>query len=217
TSLAGRTKKPLALPGKVRVGGFGGVEGLIQYLTDSEIHCLIDATHPFAAQMSWHAYEATTAIDLPLLRIERPAWLPQKGDRWIEVPTLAAAADQLPSTAKRVFLTIGRQQLAPFAPLSQFWFLMRSIDSPQADLPLPPGEILLARGPFSVEQERTLLLDYQIDVVVSKNSGGPDTYAKVEAARALHIPIVMVQRPVMPPGDAVPDATTAVQWLMQHL
>lgn len=217
SSLAGRTCQPSELMGSVRSGGFGGARGLAAYLRDHHIHALIDATHPFAQQMSWNAVEAAQATGVDYLRLERPAWARAKGDRWIEVETVAAAAKAIPLAARRVFLTIGRQQLAPFSSLTYLWFLMRSIDPPDASLPLPNGELLLSRGPFSLEQERNLLQDYQIDVIVSKNSGGDATYAKIIAARELHLPVVMVRRPVMPSGATVADVEGALAWLKEIL
>lgn len=213
SSLAGRTQQPAVLLGAVRTGGFGGTAGLVAYLQTEEIHVLVDATHPFATQMSWQAAAAATAVGIPFLMLVRPAWQQVEGDRWIEVATIEAAVQAIPATATRVFLTIGRQQLAPFAALSQTWFLMRSIDPPASDLDLPPGEVLLDRGPFTLEQERELLHTQQIQAIVSKNSGGPATYAKIIAARELGIPVVMVQRPAMPEGEMVVDVEGAIDWL----
>jgi precorrin-6A/cobalt-precorrin-6A reductase len=217
SSLAGRTLQPTLPPGLLRSGGFGGAEGLTAYLQDQNIKALIDATHPFAAQMSWNAAAATAKTGVPYLRLERPAWTKERGDRWIDVETVEAAVQAIPSDAKRVFLSIGRQQLAPFVSLSHRWFLMRAIDPPGAHLPLPPGELLLDRGPFSLAQERQLLQDYRIDAMVSKNSGGAATYPKLIAARELNLTVVMVQRPTMPPGETVADVEGAIAWLCQML
>lgn len=217
TSLAGRTQQPLAVPGKLRVGGFGGEAGLISYLREYRIDLLIDATHPFAAQMSWHAAAAAAVCRIPHLMLQRPAWQPVAGDRWIDVPTHAAAAAALPNEAQRVFLTIGRQELAAFAHLTNRWWLMRMIDPPTPTAPVPPGEILLERGPFSLEHERSLLQRYKIDVVVSKNSGGAATYAKLIAARELGIPVVMVQRSPIPVVERVADVEGAIAWLHKYL
>jgi precorrin-6A/cobalt-precorrin-6A reductase len=201
----------------IRIGGFGGSNGLATYLQEHCIDLLIDATHPFAAQISWHAAAAATTVGLPHLMLVRPEWQKIVGDRWLEVETVEAAAQAMPKSAKRVFLTIGRQQLAPFAPITDRWFLMRSIDPPAADLPLPSGELLLDRGPFTLDSERDLLKKYEIDAIVSKNSGGDATYAKIMAARELGLPIVMVQRPPMPQGDRVADVPSAVAWVKQRL
>jgi precorrin-6A/cobalt-precorrin-6A reductase len=215
TSLAGRTRQPATLVGPVRVGGFGGGSGLAVYLREERINLLIDATHPFAAQMSWNAATAATEVGIPYLILVRPAWTKMAGDEWIEVESVEAAVKAIPTTAKRVFLTIGRQQLAPFAALTETWFLMRAIDPP--DVTIPYGKLLLDRGPFNLASERKLLRDYQIQAIVSKNSGGEATYPKIIAARELGIPIVMVQRQVFPPGEQVADVESAVAWLNQNL
>jgi len=216
TALAGRTQQPSALPGAVRVGGFGGSDGLLAYLKEQRIGILIDATHPFAAQMSWNAAIAASEARLPHLMLVRPAWEKVVGDRWIEVETVEAAAQAIPTHARRIFLTIGRQQLAPFALLTH-WFLMRSIDPPGTGMALPNGELLLDRGPFTLENEIALLKQHRIEAIVSKNSGGDATYAKIMAARELELPIVMVQRPAMPSGDRVSDVASAVEWVKRML
>ena len=216
TSLAGRTRQPSVPSGTVRVGGFGGVTGLAAYLREQHIDMLIDATHPFAAQISWNAATAATEVGIPHLRLVRPAWAKVAGDVWIEVESVEAAAAAIP-VAERVFLTIGRQQLAPFVALTDIWFLTRSIDPPAPDVAIPNGELLLDRGPFKLEQERQLLQNYQIDAIVSKNSGGNATYAKIVAARELSLPVVMVQRPVMPTGERVEDVAGALVWLRQQV
>ena len=215
TSLAGRTLQPIAPPGNYRVGGFGGSAGLAVYLRDRSIDFLIDATHPFAAQMSWNAAAAALEVGIPYLMLVRPVWEKVEGDRWIEVESIDAAAKAIPVKARRVFLTIGRQQLASFLGLENIWFLMRSIDPPEP--PIPDGKLLLDRGPFHLEQEQELLREYQIDAIISKNSGGDATYAKVIAARELEIPLVMVQRPAMPVGKKVANIADALTWLQQQI
>ena len=217
TSLAGRTQNPTAIAGSVRVGGFGGVAGLSDYLHDRQINYLIDATHPFASQMSHNAAIATRDVGIPHLMLVRPAWEKQSGDRWIEVESVEAAVFALEQTAKRVFLTIGRQQLAPFARLHNIWFLMRSIDPPSPDIALPNGITVLDRAPFTIAQEKQLMINHTIDTIVSKNSGGNATYAKIVAARELEIPIVMVQRSPTPPVERVADVEGAIGWLLDHL
>jgi precorrin-6A/cobalt-precorrin-6A reductase len=145
----------------------------------------------------------------------RPAWLKTPEDRWIEVENVASAAQAIPAIAQRVFLSIGRQELTPFVNVPKVWFLMRSIDPP--DLEIPKGKLLLDRGPFSLQQERQLLQEYQIDAIVSKNSGGDATSAKIIAAREFGIPVVMVQRPAIPLGEQVTDADSAVVWFTKNL
>jgi precorrin-6A/cobalt-precorrin-6A reductase len=217
TTLAGRTNNPQAVLGTVRIGGFGGEAGLVAYLQTEKIDFIIDATHPFAAQISWHVAGAATKVGIPRLLLVRPAWVRSIEDTWIEVERIEAAVQAIPASAERIFVTIGRQQLAPFAVLTDKWCLMRSIDPPDPSIPLPPGKLLLDRGPFSLEGERQLLREYQIQAIVSKNSGGDATYAKIIAARELGLPVVMVQRPIVPEGERVADVAGAVEWLIDRL
>jgi precorrin-6A/cobalt-precorrin-6A reductase len=215
-SLAGRTRQSVKpSSGEIRIGGFGGQAGLIEYLQSQHINVLIDATHPFAAQISWNAAKAAIATNIPYLMVIRPAWIETLEDQWIEVENVASAAQIIPAIAQRVFLSIGRQELTPFVNVPKVWFLMRSIDPP--DLEIPKGKLLLDRGPFSLQQERQLLQEYQIDAIVSKNSGGDATYAKIIAARELEIPVVMVQRPAMPIAEKVTDVDRAVAWFTENL
>jgi precorrin-6A/cobalt-precorrin-6A reductase len=216
TSLAGRTCQPIVSSKNTRIGGFGGVAGLIDYLKVHSIDLLIDATHPFAAQISFNAAVAARAVNIPHLMLVRPAWKSMADDDWIDVESNAAAAKVLPELAQRIFLTIGRQELAAFAHLKN-WFLMRMIDSPLPDTTVPLGKVLLDRGPFSLENERSLLQQYEIGAIVSKNSGGDATYAKIIAARERKIPIVMVQRPAVPPGEKVADIESAIAWLRKQM
>jgi len=218
SSLAGRTQQPLTpKTGTVRIGGFGGAAGLAAFLLDRPIDLLIDATHPFAAQISANAAVAAAECNVPYLMLVRPAWERVEGDRWIEVASHSEAAKALSGQSQRVFLTIGRQELAEFAGLDSIWFLMRAIDPPALNTPVPKGKLLLARGPFTLEDERQLLLEYQIDTIVSKNSGGDATYAKIVAARELGIPVVMVQRPQIPDVEQVADVEGAIAWLIKQL
>jgi precorrin-6A/cobalt-precorrin-6A reductase len=217
TSLAGRVRQPATPAGEVRIGGFGGTDGLAIYLREQRIDLLIDATHPFAAQMSRHAAAAALACGVPHLMLVRPPWTPVAGDRWLSVDSNAAAVVVLPKVGRRVFLTIGRQELAAFASLQELWFLMRMIDPPRPDTPVPPGTVLLARGPFTLEDERQLLQTHAIEVVVSKNSGGDATYAKIRAARELGLPVVMIERPPLPAGEQVEDVGQAMAWLVKHV
>ena len=217
TSLAGRTHRPVTPSGRVRIGGFGGDAGLIDYMREQHVDLLIDATHPFAAHISFNAATAAQVCGLPHLLLVRPPWEPMEGDRWIAVESIAAAVSILPSVAQRVFLTTGRQDLAAFAPLKDLWFLMRMIDPPTPDTPVPPGTLVLERGPFTLEDERELLQTYAIEAIVSKNSGGDATYAKIRAARELVLPVIMVQRPPTPAGARVASVEEALGWLAQYL
>jgi precorrin-6A/cobalt-precorrin-6A reductase len=214
SSLAGRTQNPISPDGAVRIGGFGGAAGLADYLRNCPIHLLIDATHPFAAQITQNAAIAAAAVGIPFLMLNRPAWEKVPGDRWIEVPDNATATTVLP--AQRIFLTIGRQELSAFAHCSEHWFLMRMIDPPAPGTDVPNGEILLKRGSFNLVDERELLRTYNIGAIVSKNSGGDATYAKIIAAREMNIPVVMVQRPVMTEGDIVTSVEDALRWIKKQ-
>ncbi|MFM7363143.1 MAG: cobalt-precorrin-6A reductase [Cuspidothrix sp.] len=216
-SLAGRTLAPHTPVANVRIGGFGGVAGLVNYLQEMKIDILIDATHPFAHQISENAAAATDKVGIPRLMLIRPPWQKLETDNWIEVENNLAAANVLENHSHRVFLTIGRQEIATFAHLHNIWFLMRMIDPPNAGVIVPPGLILYDRGPFTLESEEEILLKYNIDTIVSKNSGGSATYPKIIAARKLEIKVVMVKRPPVPPGEQVADVDAAVQWLLNKL
>jgi precorrin-6A/cobalt-precorrin-6A reductase len=216
TSLAGRTRAPAALPGTVRTGGFGGIDGLAAYLRAERIDRVIDATHPFAATMSAHAVAACAGLGLPLLRIERPAWMPGPDDRWIDVADAEEAANWLASAlpaGSGVLLTLGRQDVAPFRRCAGLHFVLRSIEPP-APQDLPAECLLLAeRGPFTLDGERTLIVDHDIRAVVAKNAGGNATAAKLTAAREAAIPVVMIRRPALPAASAVADIAGALAWL----
>ncbi|WP_127501648.1 cobalt-precorrin-6A reductase [Actinoplanes solisilvae] len=210
TSLAGRTSSPLRPAGEVRVGGFGGVDGLTAYLRSEGIDLLIDATHPFAARISDNAAAAATATGIPLLVVRRPGWLEQPGDVWHRVPDLEEAAALLPRLGHRVFLTAGRQGIAAFAEVDA-WFLARSVEPPEPPMP-SRLETVLDRGPFTLDGERRLLAEHRIDVIVSKDSGGPG--AKLVAARERGIPVVMVDRPRAPAAaGTVASVAEAAAWV----
>jgi precorrin-6A/cobalt-precorrin-6A reductase len=212
-SYAGRTRERVETPGEVRVGGFGGVDGLGRYLRDTGVDVLLDATHPFAAQMPFHAAAAGDATGVARLRVCRPAWTPVPGDRWRPVRDLDGAAAALGDLgARRVFLTTGRQELGPFAALTGVWFLVRAIEPPDP-MPLPDARVVLARGPFAEADEVALLTDHRIDAVVSKNSGGTAAVAKLTAARRLGLPVVMVDRPPAPAGPVAATVDDALAWL----
>jgi precorrin-6A/cobalt-precorrin-6A reductase len=215
-SLAGRTQTPAASPLPRRSGGFGGVQGLADYLTAERIAALMVATHPFATQMRRHAVAAARLRPTPLLIVDRPPWTPLPGDRWTCVPDMTAAARALGETPRRVLLTVGRQDLAPFAAHAQHAYLVRSIDAP-TDLPVGAA-LILDRGPFTEPDERRLMEARGVEVLVTKNAGGDATGAKLAAARALGIEVVMVDRPSLPDlegldGQVVADAVQALEWL----
>jgi len=215
SSLAGRTHDPLRPPGEVRIGGFGGLAGLSAFLREAAIDAVVDATHPFASQIGHAAAEACDALDLPRLRWSRPPWVHQSGDRWTEVQGEAEAADLLSGRARRVFLAIGRQGLNPFRTLSQIWFLIRSIEALPDHAP-PMATWIRARGPFSFEDELALLRDHRIDVMIAKASGGAVSYAKIEAARTLALPVILIARPLPPPGQVVDDLAAVLHWIQKQ-
>lgn len=217
TSLAGRTRSPAPLPGKTRNGGFGGVSGLASYLRSEGIDLLIDATHPYADRISHNAATACAATDTPRLHLLRPAWQETEGDRWIRVADRTAAARRLESLGRRFFLSLGRQDLGAFVGLSDYWFLIRMIDPPDPDQALPTGEVVLGRGPFDQENEMDLLRQHKIDAVITKNSGGDATYAKIAAARELDLPVIVIDRPTPPVGESVTSAGATLAWLERHL
>jgi precorrin-6A/cobalt-precorrin-6A reductase len=212
SSLAGRAADPVLPPGRVRVGGFGGVEGLAEALAGVDV--VIDATHPFAAGMTANAAAAAATTGTPLLRLQRPGWTAGPGDDWRWVSDLEEAAATVAGCAS-VFVTTGRQGLAAFAGLAGA-VLVRSVDPPEVPLPAT-CTVVLARGPFTVEEETALMREHAVDVLVSKDSGGAMTAAKLTAARELGVPVVLVRRPPLPAG--VPVATTverALDWLTEN-
>jgi precorrin-6A/cobalt-precorrin-6A reductase len=215
-SLAGRTTNPAPSPIPTRVGGFGGVEGLRDYLLAERIEAVVDATHPFAEQISANAAAACATARTPLLVFTRPPWRPVEGDRWIEVATIDAAVDALGPTRRTVFLTQGRQQLAAFARAPQHRYIVRTIDRPDAIDALPDARLILARGPFTLADEERLMRDEGVELIVSKNSGGASTYAKIEAARRLGVIVVMASRPAAPDVETVTDLPSALAWIEGH-
>jgi precorrin-6A/cobalt-precorrin-6A reductase len=212
-SYAGRTATPVAQPLPQRVGGFGGVQGLCGYLRAGGFTHVVDATHPFAATMSANAVAACAATGLPLVAFERPAWTPGPGDRWQSVPDLAAAAMALPQAPSCVFLAIGRQHLAAFAGAPQHVYVLRLVDPPAGPLPLPDTRIVIARGPFDAAGDTALMRDHGVQIVVAKNAGGTGARAKLDAARALHLPVILIDRPKVP---ARPVAASVAE-VMAHL
>ncbi|NYZ11731.1 cobalt-precorrin-6A reductase [Azospirillum sp. RWY-5-1] len=212
-SLAGRTARPVLPPLPTRVGGFGGADGLAAYLTENRIGAVVDATHPFAARISANAVAACARAGVPLLVLTRAAWTAGPGDRWIGVPDMAAAAEALRPLGRRVFLTVGRQELAPFAAVPDWSYLIRAVDPPDPPPELPDHRVILDRGPYTLEGELALLAEHRIDALVSKNSGGTATAAKLEAARRLGIPVVMVERPADTGAPTVHAVGAALAWL----
>lgn len=204
-SLAGRTSEPKPLPLPTRIGGFGGVDGLVAYLAKENIHLLVDATHPFASRISANAVASAKVSGVPLFALRRPAWQAVDGDRWIRVKDIEAAVAALGKAPRRVFLAIGRQEAGSFCPSPQHSYLVRSVDPVDPPLAMPDCRYILASGPFAESDEQKLLADERIDVVVSKNSGGDATYGKIAAARDLGIDVIIIERRP-PPG--VTDVAT---------
>ena len=210
-SLAGRTQDPAAQPVPVRTGGFGGSDGLASYLRVEQIGLLIDATHPFAEQISINAQAAARLAGVEMFALRRPCWEKMPGDLWTEVDDIPEAVSALGDGARKVFLAIGRQQAFQFAAAPQHSFLIRSIEPITPPLDLPDVHYLLAAGPFDADQELDLLRRHRIDAVVTKNSGGSATYGKIAAARQLGIEVVMIGRSAMPEVPAVTSVEQAVQ------
>lgn len=212
-SLAGRTAEPKLPPIAWRMGGFGGIEGLRAYLAAESIALVIDATHPFAAQMSHNACLACAQSDLPLLAIERPAWQAEPEDHWIEVQDMPAALAALGSEPKRVFLGVGRLSLPVFEQAPQHVYVIRVIDRPEKTLMLPKMLLIEGRGPFRADDDVALFEKERIDIIISKNSGGSGAFAKIEAARRLMLPVIMVRRPMIPARTCVADVKAAIAWI----
>lgn len=213
SSLAGRTASPRLPSGECRIGGFGGEGGLADYLRRETITMVIDATHPFASRMGWNAARACAALGLPLLRLQRPAWVAGPKDRWTEVENWDEAIPILRRLSSRVFLAVGRQELDAFTGLDELWFLLRFAEEAPPS-PAPTRFALVAdRGPFNPESERALLLAHGIDAIVCRNSGGTAARAKLAAAAELGLPVIMRRRPPRPEGPSVESAEDAAAWV----
>lgn len=215
TSLAGRLEPRPSLAGRVRVGGFGGVDGLARYLRAEAMRLVIDATHPFAAQISVHAAEACQRTGVPRLMLVRPPWRATPADQWVEVETMAAAASYVSAHGRRVFLATGPGSMMWFAENASAWFLVRAFQQPDGLPPLDQCQIIVARPPFTVSGERKLLEDHRIDTMVTKNSGGT-TEAKLTAARETGARVVMVQRPALPDGDRTHSVEVVLGWIAAY-
>lgn len=216
-SFAGTTRAPRPPPIPYRVGGFGGAQGLASFLRHGAYKLMIDATHPFAAQMKRNAAQAAALAGIPLLAVHRPGWHEAPGDIWHHVPDMAQAARALGPTPRRVLLTIGQKDLFVFHSAPWHHYVIRSVDPPDADSLPPHAEVIAARGPFRLEDELALLRGTEISVLVTKNSGGTATAAKLEAARICGVDVVMIDRPEPQTGvDTVENATQVQAWLRAH-
>jgi len=216
TSLAGRVKDPKQPIGEIRIGGFGGIDGLKAFIKTNNVVAVVDATHPFAAQMSRHARTACDETKTMRVQVCRPTWPYVDGDNWIEVENVAEAAEILPDIGSRAFLTVGIGELDPFRNMDEIWSLVRVVDEPSTPLLNGPHLTIAMRGPFAEDDELALLQRYNIDVVVTKHAGGDATYGKLAAARQLNIPVLMVKRPPTEHGDTcAPDGV--LSWLSSIL
>lgn len=212
-SFAGRVDRPKRQPLPQRIGGFGGVAGLRDYLATHQITHVIDATHPFAAQMSRNAVAACAQAGVPLIALTRAPWRAQDADNWTHVPDIAGAVTALQRPAARVMLAVGRMHLAEFAPNPQHFYLLRLVDPPQNAPPFPDHHVLVSRGPFTAADDRALMEEHGIDLIVSKNAGGTGAYAKIEAARALGLPVIMIDRPAIPDRKEAYSVSDVMAWL----
>ena len=212
-SYAGRTAMPVAQPLPVRLGGFGGATGLAQVLRSEGISHVVDATHPFAAQISQNAAAACAETGTPMMAFERPAWVAGKGDRWTMVADTEAAVAALPDRPARVFLAIGKQTLAAFAVKPQHHYLLRLVDPPEGTLPLPDAAAIIDRGPFTLAGDLAVLRNHRISHIVAKNSGGAGAEAKLIAARELGLPVILIDRPALPARMTAHDLATVVDWI----
>lgn len=211
-SYAGRTEAPRAQAIPTRVGGFGGVEGLADHMTREGVTHLVDATHPFAARISANAIAAAELAGVKLLALTRPAWEAGPGDRWIRVADTAEAVAALGGEAARIFLALGRQTIGDFADAAQHFYLLRFVDA--AEVPaLPHHHLVVDRGPFTLAGELALLREHRIEVIVAKNAGGTGARAKLEAARELGLPVVMIDRPFIPDRPRVESVAAVLDWL----
>ncbi|PWK69185.1 cobalt-precorrin-6A reductase [Aminobacter sp. AP02] len=210
-SLAGRTENPVAQPVPVRVGGFGGARGLAEWLAEHKSDLMIDATHPYAARISANAAEAARISGVPILALRRPGWEPVEGDRWTLLDDGDQAVAALGHKPRRVFLALGRQEVAAFETAPQHAYVIRSVDPITPPLGVPDATYILARGPFAEADERALLEAQRIDVIVAKNSGGQATYGKIAAARQLGIEVILFRRPQLPDVPSAPSVSAMAE------
>lgn len=212
-SYAGRTAKPRAQPVPVRIGGFGGVEGLAGWLRAEQVTYLVDATHPFAARISANAIAAAEQAGVPLLALSRPAWRAGAGDRWTPVADLDAAVAALDGPPRRVMLALGRMHVERFAAQPQHDYLLRFVDAPERAPALPRRRLVIDRGPFTVAGDRRLLEAHGTELIVCKNAGGEGAAAKLVAARALGLSVLMIDRPALPPRRTCDSVAAVLDWL----
>ncbi|WNL37691.1 cobalt-precorrin-6A reductase [Halomonas sp. PAMB 3232] len=212
-SYAGRVKTPKAQPLPTRVGGFGGAEGLAAFITQQRITHIIDATHPFASQMSLNVLAANRQTGVPAIALTRPAWRPAAHDDWQHVASIEAAASALEGPPQRVLLAIGRMHLAAFTARPQHHYVLRLVDAPAAPPPLAHFTTTVDRGPFTLEGDLVLLKHQRIERIVCKNAGGDGARAKLDAARRLGVPVIMIERPQLPARREVHGVDEVLAWL----
>lgn len=215
-SYAGRVDNPKLQPLPTRTGGFGGSDGLARYIRDNAVTHVIDATHPFAAQMSWNAAKACEMTGARLAALTRPAWQPQTGDNWQSVPDIDVAIAALEGPPKRVMLALGRLHMDAFAAQPQHHYILRLVDQPEAPPALPSHTVTVARGPFDVANDTALFKAHAVDVVVCKNAGGTGAIAKLHAARALGLPVIMIDRPELPIRPECATPAEIFEWVSDH-
>lgn len=215
-SYAGRVARPKDQPVPIRIGGFGGASGLAAYIRENGVTHLIDATHPFAAEMSGNAVTGAAKAGVPVVALTRPPWRPIAGDNWERVADIDGAVAALAGEPQRVMLAIGRLHIEEFAAQPQHHYLLRLVDRPPAEPPLPDHEIIVSRGPFTAMGDTQLLAAHKIEVVVAKNSGGAGAAAKLAAARAMKAKVIMIDRPAVPPREEVESVEAVFDWLKDH-
>lgn len=212
-SYAGRTQVPVNQPLPTRIGGFGGADGLADVIRHDKFTHVVDATHPFATEISCNALAACSMTATPLIVLQRKPWIKTPDDLWIDVQNVAAAVDALPDARANVFLAIGRQHIAPFAAKPQHAYTLRFIDAAGGPLPLPDADLIVSRGPFTLAGELDLMRIRRIEWIVARNSGGEGARAKIDAARELKLPVIMIRRPELPDRLRVESVTEVMQWL----
>ena len=212
-SYAGRVKKPKAQPLPTRVGGFGGVDGLAAFITQQRITHVVDATHPFASKMSPNVLAAALQTGIPAIALTRPAWAPTTHDNWQHVASIEDAVSALEGPPQRVLLAIGRMHLAAFAAQPQHHYVLRLVDEPTAPPPLAHFTTTVDRGPFTLEGDLALLKTQRIERIVCKNAGGEGAVSKLDAARALGVPVIMIDRPQLPARHEVHSVDQVLAWL----
>jgi precorrin-6A/cobalt-precorrin-6A reductase len=212
-SYAGRTQVPVNQPLPTRIGGFGGAAGLADVIRQQKFTHVVDATHPFATEISRNVLAACAATATPLVALERKPWIKTVDDRWIDVDDIAAAVAELPQARTNAFLAIGRQHIAPFAAKPQHAYTLRFIDAAEGPLPLPDADLIVSRGPFTLAGELEMMRSRRIEWIVARNSGGEGARAKIDAARELGLPVIMIQRPRLPDRLRVESVAEVMQWL----